>query len=102
MKNKITVYLFILKLCWLSIFKLNLGDRVSYCGKSYNLVQGVNDPLWHLQNSEDRVEYVHKNDFTKHRSLRNVFHDLKCTWDFYIGYWSDIWIRDPSKMRSWP
>lgn len=104
MKNRILVYAFILKLCWRSLFKINIGDTVRYQGKRYVLVQGVNDPLWHMQtpDNSERIEYVHRDKFSKERSLRNVIHDVSFTWDFYVGYWSRQWFEDPSQMRSWP
>ena len=40
-----------LRICYLavlSIFQLNLGDRVTYKKRTWSLNQGVRDPIWTL------------------------------------------------------
>jgi len=109
---KIFIYLRIYYLAIKSIFKLNLGDIVKYKEKKFVLTQGVCNPYWNIQEYikccfEDPLlranfyeniklkylENIHKNKFKKELSIRNIIHDIKFTYNFYKGYWFDIWYR---------
>lgn len=104
MRNRIRVWAFAIRLCWRSLFKLNLGDEVVYNGEVWILMNGPSDPLWtiHRKSDNKRLEYIHRDNFKKIRSIKNAWHDVIFTWSFYSGYWFQIWYRDPSKMRSYP
>lgn len=78
-----------------SISKLNLGDRVIYQGRICHLTQGVYNPRWHMHDVEtnERFEFVHRDDFKKVISLKNVIWDIKHMYRFYMDYWHDIFMR---------
>lgn len=100
----IKIYLFTAKLCWRSIFEINLGDHVIYQCRICSVSNGVSRPLWNLVFLDQNkwIEGVDQNDFKKIKSIRNLIHAVSFTWGFYSGYWFDIWHRDISQMRSWP
>lgn len=78
-----------------SISKLNLGDRVIYQGRICSLTQGVYKPKWHMHDVEtnERFEFVHRDDFKKVISLKNVIWDIKHMYRFYMDYWHGIFMR---------
>lgn len=102
--KRIKVYLFTLKLCWKSIFKLNLGDEIMYQGEVWILMNGPSSPSWtiHRKSDNKRLEYIHESNFKKIRSFKNAWHDVTFTWGFYSGYWHQIWISGLQEPKSWP
>lgn len=70
---------------------LNLGDRVSYEGREWTLLQGVQAPIWKLYGDYGPVS-VHENDFRKVRSVSNYWHSFRSGYGFYMGYWHSIWV----------
>lgn len=78
-----------------SVFKLNLGDIVNYNGRKCILTQGVYHPKWHMHDIEtnERFKFVHRENFKKEISLRNVIWDIKHMYRFYMDYWHDIFMR---------
>lgn len=97
------VYWFIFRQAWRAMFELNLGDMVEYRGDICVLTQGVCRPSWHMHRLSDnaRFEYVHETQFNKVRSVQNMLRSFRSIWRFYVGYWADIWLRDPSLIRRW-
>lgn len=102
--TKIRVWL---RICLYSIesaFDLRLGDYVRMNGKRYMLMNGPCRPSWSIQEvggEEKRLEQVDEKLFVKELSIRNIWHDIGFTYNFYMGYWYDIWVRDPNTMRKY-
>ena len=98
---KIIVRLTIIVLGIRHIFRLNIGDEVLWKGLTYTLVQGVYDPTWDLKRGELRYNHIYKDKFKKLVSFKNIIHDFKFAQDFYMGYWYDIWCRNPKEIRMY-
>jgi hypothetical protein len=77
-------------LAFRAIFQLNLGDEVVYKGFKYYTIQGAADPYWDIYNELVRRDNVHKKDFRKLISWRNIKHDFTYIYNFYMGYWYTI------------
>jgi hypothetical protein len=91
-----------LSMRWIPRF--NLGDRVIWRGKEWVLIQGVCDPTWDLirgnkspRDGYERCENVHKSEFRKVRTPRNYWGSFQSGYQFYMGYWYDIWVREGVK-----
>ncbi len=95
MLTKLRVYLRIYWFCFLSIWKLNIGDAVVYQGKRYLLTQGVKSPYWNLGgvDTSEFLNDIHSSEFRKERTLTNVLFDMQSTYRFYMGYWFDIYVN---------
>jgi hypothetical protein len=108
MKVKVKNIYYKLFIIWLSfqwIFKINIGDLVSYKKKLYVLIQGVENPYWDLiryDNKDIRIYHVHINQFKKIKTLRNYYNSFTSGYHFYMRYWYDIWCREGIKdwMRN--
>lgn len=96
MMPKIKTYLRILRLCLAHTHRLNLGDIVRHQGRRYILTQGVCQSRWNMApvSGEGYLEHIDESLFKKERTLRNLWHDLTFAWNFYRGYWFDIWVRE--------
>ncbi len=85
-----------LRWCW----KINLRDYVWYKGKKCMALQGVCDPRWDLRDPDgNRIELVHKSEFRKSWTPRNVWRSFCYGYDFYMGYWYSSWVR--SGIKPW-
>lgn len=85
------LYIVRLALRWVS--RINVGDQVSYLGLHWTLIQGVSDPVWSLICDDTRVD-VHRDEFTKVRSLKNWINSFRSGYRFYMQNWYSIWMRE--------
>ncbi len=99
--NRIRVYVFTTWQCLRSIFKINLGDKVYWNFDHWTVVNGVSKPIWDLQNETGTRVRIHEDEFVKLWSIANAKHDVKQTWNFYRGYWFEIWFKNPHMIRSY-
>lgn len=73
-------------------FRPCLGDLVKHDGRVWTLTQGVSDPIWTLRGPGEPRE-VHRDDFTKIKTLRNLMGSFRNGYRFYDSYWREIWVR---------
>jgi hypothetical protein len=96
--KKIIVKLRFIYLALRAIFKLNLGDEVIYNKEKYTTIQGAADPHWDIINEQNnRKNHIHKKNFKKIISWKNIKHDITFIYNFYMRYWYDILLRKPYK-----
>lgn len=89
-KAYFTVYIVWLSLKW--VFKVNLGDTVTYRGQEFVVSNGVYPKSWRLiglQNDDDG--WVKRTECRKVRTPSNYVGSFRFGWRFYKGYWLDIW-----------
>jgi len=97
--KSIKYWLLIVYLSFKWIFKINLGDIVIFEGKRYIAIQGVCDPYWDISRGEEILTYVHKKDFEKEKSIRNLLGSFKSGYHFYMLSWFKIWVN--SGIEEW-
>ena len=100
-----------IKIVWWSarwMFQINLGDLVWYDGNKHMVLNGVRFDSWRLDcvNNSDEG-WVSRTDCKKVWTLTNMIGSFRSGYDFYMGYWYDIWKREGIKpwmkeLRIWP
>lgn len=92
--KKVYWRLFIVMLSIKLMFRFNLGDIVIYQGEEYYLTQGVRNPYWNLSKvkGEEYLKDIHKNNFTKKKSIENYLSSFQMAYRFYMTSWFNIWV----------
>ncbi len=82
---------------WLStkwMFKVNLGDLVTYRGQRYRVANGVRCESWRLSDLENGDNgWVKRSDCRKVVSVRNALGSFRFRYRFYMLNWFDIWVH---------
>lgn len=75
-----------------AMFKFQLGDRVLWNGKEYILEQGTRPNSWRVQVLEDGTEiWAPTKELKKIYTVPGMRRSFFQRWNFYKGYWFDIW-----------
>ena len=102
---KKAVLLLKIKLYALSrIFSVNLGSKVKYKGKVYEVCNGVRSNSWRLEPSKNLPDYgwVKRDECRKIFNLKNFRQSYKFFVIFYKTNWLDIWVNvRPRKKGEW-
>lgn len=94
---KIKYWLLIVYLSSRWMFRINLGDSVTYRGKVWVVSNGVCSPgFWSLviKESHEYVEYADGKEVRKVWSLKNVIGSFRSGYRFYMTSWFDIWVKN--------
>lgn len=96
--RKIWYRLYIRRLAFRWLWKVNLGDGVRYRGDQWIVANGVNPGSWTLQNQDGRVE-APRNEVRKIWTVRNMIGSWRSAINFYESYWLDTWVH--SGIQPW-
>lgn len=88
------LYMVCLSVPWM--WRYCLRDEVIYDRRVWVLAQGVRKPVWtlsiYLTNGQVMNQEVHEKDFRKVWTPANVLRSFRNGYEFYHGYWYDIWV----------
>lgn len=92
---KLKYRIFILWLSFKWIFRVNLGDKIYYRGQVCTVMNGVYSGSWSVKffGNPYTGERVPQKECTKVWTISNMLHSFRSGYDFYMGYWYQIWVR---------
>lgn len=86
------------------IFDVNLGSRVHYKGKIYEVCNGLRPISWRIEPSKDLPDdgWVRREDCKKVINISNLRQTYNFLVRFYEQNWLDIWVNvRPRRKGEW-
>lgn len=92
-KLKYKILIILLSIKW--IFKIGCGDVIMYQGKKYVVSNGVRLNSWRLSGLDNKDNgWVLRKECKKVKTISNLISSFKSGYQFYMGYWYSIWVRN--------
>jgi hypothetical protein len=98
--HRLAVWLRIVALAARWPFRPCLRDLVRFNGHVWQLTQGVRDPIWTLRRDGAEAVEVHRDEFVKVKTPRNLIGSFHNGYQFYMGYWFAIWVHERANERN--
>ncbi len=95
------------------VFRPSIGCQVWWKGDIWTVRNGTSKPMYQL-GRRDELElwhnaFVHRSQFRKVKTRSNLWGSFRDGYNFYMGYWYDIWVMDgwlprlgPMHMKVYP
>jgi hypothetical protein len=87
-------WLYVVRLSFRWVPRLNLGRKVWYEGEKWMLIQGVCAPSWDLMRGKVRKDFVHEREFRAVQNPVEWWRAFRSGYRFYMAYWYDIWVNE--------